>query len=132
MIKSSEGWYAVDLDGTLAKYTKFTGETQIGKPVPLMVARVKKWLREGKDVRIFTARVAKPDNKEAVVNAINHWCILHIGKMLPITYKKDHNMIELWDDRAKQVIPNTGKLVEGPEWAEDLRAELAEDGEEIF
>ncbi len=128
----NDGWIGVDLDGTLAKHTKFEGETQIGKPVPLMVVRVKKWLREGKDVRIFTARVANPDNKDIVVNAINHWCILHIGKALPITYKKDHKMIELWDDRAKQVIPNTGKLVEGPEWFENLMAEQAESGEEIL
>ena len=25
-----DGWIGVDLDGTLAKYTEFTGETQIG------------------------------------------------------------------------------------------------------
>ncbi len=32
----------------------------------------------------------------------------HIGKELEITNVKDFGMIELWDDRAVQVIPNTG------------------------
>ena len=108
-----DGWVGVDLDGTLAKYTEFTGETQIGEPVPLMVQRVKQWLREGKEVRIFTARVAHPTDMEAVTNAIHHWCILHIGKQLHVTCKKDHKMIELWDDRCVQVVPNTGQRVDG-------------------
>jgi hypothetical protein len=110
-----DGWIGVDLDGTIAKYTEFTGETQIGKPVPLMVERVKKWLKQGKDVRIFTARVANADDKEAVTQAIKMWCVTHIGKALPVTCKKDHKMIELWDDRAVQVIPNTGERADGKE-----------------
>ncbi len=109
MTNGHDGWIGVDLDGTLAKYTEFTGETQIGEPVPLMVQRVKKWLAEGKEVRIFTARVAHPDDLEAVTSAIHHWCILHVGKQLRVVCKKDHKMIELWDDRCVQVIPNTGK-----------------------
>lgn len=127
----SKGWIGVDLDGTLAEYKEFKGETSIGPPVPLMVARVKKWLAEGKEVRIFTARVAKPDNEEAVHQAIHLWSVLHLGKQLRVTCKKDHKMTELWDDRAKQVIPNTGKLVEGPEWYENLLEENAKNGDPI-
>jgi hypothetical protein len=52
------GWIGVDLDGTLAQYGKWAGIYYIGKPIPLMMARVKKWLAQGKDIRIFTARVA--------------------------------------------------------------------------
>jgi hypothetical protein len=111
----NDGWIGVDLDGTLAAYTKFTGETQIGEPIPLMVKRVKAWLKTGKEVRIFTARVAHPDDMEAVTNAIHHWCVLHLGKQLRVTCKKDHKMIELWDDRCVQVIPNTGRRVDGKE-----------------
>ena|SRR5271157_1186425 len=128
---TTNGWIGVDLDSTLAKYTEFTGETQIGKPVPLMVARVKKWLRAGKDVRIFTARIANADNKEAVENAIKNWCITHVGKALPVTCKKDSKMIELWDDRAVQVIPNTGKRADGPEWYEDFIFQNVQNGEKL-
>lgn len=56
------GWIGVDLDGTLAEYSHWKGET-------------------------------------------------HIGRVLPITNIKDYQMIELWDDRAVQVIPNTGQPV---------------------
>jgi hypothetical protein len=54
------GWIGVDLDGTLAYYdpeADFDPE-KVGPPVPKMVARVKRWLAEGKTVKILTARVA--------------------------------------------------------------------------
>ena len=53
---SQSGWIGVDLDGTLAKYGSWNGG-QIGDPIPLMVERVKQWIAEGVEVRIFTARV---------------------------------------------------------------------------
>ena len=55
----AEGWIGVDLDGTLAEYDGWVGPQHIGKPVPLMVDRVKRMLDYGEDVRIFTARVHK-------------------------------------------------------------------------
>lgn len=119
-MNTDKGWIGVDLDSTLAHYTEFTCETVIGPPVPLMVARVKQWLKEGADVRIFTARIANATDKEAVIHAIQSWCILHIGRQLRVTNKKDHKMKELWDDRAVRVIPNTGKRADGPEWVEEL------------
>ena len=39
-----KGWIGVDLDGTLAHYDKWRGVEHIGKPVPVMLERVKKWL----------------------------------------------------------------------------------------
>ena len=99
----TQGWRGVDLDGTLAKYTEYISPTNIGPPIPLMVLRVKKWLALGEDVRIFTARVADQSTRSAVTVAIQNWCIVHIGKILPITNKKDHQCIEIWDDRAVQV-----------------------------
>ena len=115
MSNGHKGWIGVDLDGTLAHYTSFKGETYIGDPIPKMVQRVKWWLAAGKEVRIFTARVAQTDNRDAVVKAIEFWCITHLGQKLEITCRKDHQMIELWDDRAVQVIPNTGKRADGKE-----------------
>ena len=39
-----EPWIGVDLDGTLAQYDKYDG-TNIGKPIPLMLMRFKRWLK---------------------------------------------------------------------------------------
>ncbi len=101
-----------------------------------MVERVKIWLADGVEVRIFTARVyplglvhthdvyvpeqgirqfgeyGLPTHNALTayesVQAIRSWCKLHIGKVLPITCIKDFSMYELWDDRAVQVEANTG------------------------
>lgn len=117
---SQRGWIGVDLDGTLAYYDKWISETHIGAPIPLMVKRVKAWLDAGADVRIFTARVSQPDtpNKDgtkrdidAVVRAIESWCLEHIGKALPVTCSKDFGMITLWDDRCITVMANTGMCI---------------------
>lgn len=105
----SNGWIGVDLDGTLAVYDKWIGPEHIGEPVPVMLERVKRWLTEDKDVRIFTARVStnNPTRLESTL-AIHNWCKQHIGQVLPITSEKDYGMIELWDDRCVQVVPNEG------------------------
>lgn len=109
---SDIGWIAVDLDGTLAQYDGWQGPEFIGPPIPVMVNRVKRWLIDGKDVRIFTARItALPDRDvELVTKAINKWSKKFIGQELPVTNLKDHGMIELWDDRAHQVESNTGRI----------------------
>jgi len=39
------------------------------------------------------------------------WCEKHLGLALPVTCVKDMHMIELWDDRAVQVVTNTGMPV---------------------
>lgn len=113
---TSYRWIGVDLDETLATYTAGEGGlTHIGKPIPLMVERVKRWLEEGNDVKIMTARVSgltcyvAGEQIEDVVNAIQDWTEEHIGKRLAVTSEKDHGMIELWDDRCVQVEPNTGR-----------------------
>ena len=112
---ANKGWIGVDLDGTLAQYDGWKGETRIGPPVPRMLARVKAWLAEGKTVKILTARVGRtqPDELAAVTNAIQAWCQEHIGTVLEVTATKDYSMIELWDDRCVQVIPNTGLRADG-------------------
>lgn len=103
------GWIGVDLDGTLAHYTKWEGDTVIGDPIPKMLSRVKRWRKEGKEVRIFTARASsEAKNVKVRIKAVQDWCREHIGEVLPVTCEKDLNMIALWDDRCVQVISNTG------------------------
>ena len=105
------GWIGVDLDGTLAEFHQWEGIHAIGAPVPRMLERVKNWLDEGKDVRIFTARVGPGQSPFATMTArlaIRNWSIRHLGRALPVTATKDFGMIELWDDRAVHVIANTG------------------------
>lgn len=110
-----KGWFAVDLDGTLAHYDGWVHEMHIGDPIPAMVDRVKRWLAEGRIVKIFTARVGLAPDRDypAVVNLIQDWCLLHIGQKLEVTCQKDLAMIQLWDDRCVQVVPNTGKRADG-------------------
>lgn len=112
------GWIGVDLDGTLARYEGWKGTNHIGNPIPKMIERVKQWIEEGKEVRIFTARIADTNNDRNIDEVrilIEEWCYENIGKVLPITNVKDHGMIELWDDRAVQIIPNTGIRADGEE-----------------
>ena len=75
------GWIAVDLDGTLAEYGGWKGPDHIGEPVPAMAFRVRQWLADGRDVRIFTARAGVPEQ----VPPIQAWCERHFGRALPVT-----------------------------------------------
>lgn len=43
--------------------------------------------------------------------AIHSWCKQYIGQALAVTCVKDYRMFELWDDRAVQVEPNTGRPI---------------------
>lgn len=116
-------WIGVDLDGTLATDGPWKGFAHIGQPVPAMVERVKAWLAEGMEVRIVTARFAahgrhfphEQDGVIDVVTPIQEWCLLHVGAVLPVTNAKDGAMVALWDDRAVQVIANTGTPVLPPQ-----------------
>ena len=121
------GWIGVDLDGTLAVYNDFVSETHIGRPIKPMCDRVRRWLAEGKEVRIFTARVdggeaaiaagnmhgLKFMDKAKIISAIDKFCMDEFGQKLPVTNVKDYAMLELWDDLAVQVIPNTGVRADG-------------------
>ena len=103
-------WIGVDLDGTLAEADPWQGFEHIGKPVPLMIKRIKIWLQMGYRVKIVTARFQNP---EEAVPPIRKWLEKQGLPPLEITNAKDMDMIELWDDRCVQVIPNTGKPI-GP------------------
>jgi hypothetical protein len=117
---SDRGWIAVDFDRTLAVYETWEehGMTP-GPPIPLMVDRVKGWLATGIDVRILTARVApecqSEESRLSQEIVLRAWCQKHLGRELALTHAKDFQMLELWDDRAVQVEPNTGRRMDGKE-----------------
>jgi len=109
------GWYGFDLDGTLAKYISGDGVEGIGEPVQAMVDLAKELIAEGKEVRILTARIGgrcSPEVRDYQVKMIGDWTEEHIGQRLAVTCEKDPGMIALYDDRAIQVVANTGELVE--------------------
>jgi hypothetical protein len=144
-------WIGVDFDGTLAEYIDWCGWNTFGKPIPLMVERVKRWIAEGREVRIVTARIGLPLHIEVwdkitgfetiqrlskakrykcrisgetysdwnMYCAIQAYTLKHVGEKLQVQCYKDYNMIELWDDRAIQVVANTGRTL-----AEEYKAEL--------
>lgn len=106
------GHICVDFDGTLA-YHHSCGDSghADGEPILLMVKRVKDWLAAGIEVRIFTARVGPQDdpNGAALARAgIEQWCVQHLGRKLSVTATKDYATLQLWDDKAVSVVPNTG------------------------
>ena len=106
-------WIGVDLDGTLAKSVKAQTGEEIGAPIHPMVQLVKRWLANGEDVRIFTARINPHRGQVTAMRArraIEAWCKRHVGQVLPITYEKDWDMTLLFDDRARQVERDTGRV----------------------
>jgi hypothetical protein len=105
---SASGWIGVDLDGTLAKYDGWK-DGAIGEPVGEMLFRVRKWLSDGVRVKCFTARASVPE-ESAKVRA---WLDSHGLEAVEVTNVKDFAMIELWDDRAVAVEPNTGRVLGG-------------------
>lgn len=138
--QAGEGWIGFDLDGTLAKYDGWKGIDHIGEPVRPMVELVRRLYVTGTKVKILTARVAPRDVVETRPNPYlkNHWCIeapddmpwairtgtwtalefvqdwcwRTLGFVPEVTHQKDHMMISLYDDRCRQVEPNTGVVVE--------------------
>lgn len=117
--------YAVDLDKTLARYDGWPEDNGIGEPLEQMVNRVRGWRLAGHAVWIFTARVCpirtkpvdagSPEDLDAFIAdqeaKIKTWCLEHLGEELPVTSQKLPIFDEIWDDRARHVLPNTGCLI---------------------
>jgi hypothetical protein len=78
---------AYDFDASLATYDGWKGADIVGEPIENSVRRIKKWLKDGKKVVIFTARVwplgttdEKPapkksdfDDPEKYLRALYNW-----------------------------------------------------------
>jgi len=103
-------YIAVDWDGTVVHYEGWKGPTVFGPPIKTMVDRIKRWLANGEDVCIFTARITD-DNTGAARKAIEKKCQELFGQVLPITNIKSPNMVSFFDDRAVQVERNDGKIL---------------------
>src|SRR5512136_12309 len=93
---------AVDLDGTLADDTIISMNDYkpdvIGEPIPMMVDRVKKWVAQGKEVVIFTARIHPQWHEEELVkNAVDKWCMKVFGRTFEVTCMKSPQFKEFWD-----------------------------------
>lgn len=99
-----EPWIGVDLDKTLAYANDSYEPDAIGEPVPEMLARVQDWLKNGHKVKLFTARASEPSN----IPAIEKWLNKHGLKDLEVTNEKDPGLVQLWDDKAVGVVPNSG------------------------
>lgn len=117
-----KAWIGVDLDGTLAYHNKFRGPDYIGKPIPIMLYRVRKWIEKGYRVKIVTARASDPE----AIPAVEAWLKKHGLGDLEVTNQKDYDMVELWDDRAVRVMANTGNPVIYPSVLGLPRAPLVE------
>ncbi len=101
-------WIGVDLDNTLAEFDEWRGIEHIGRPLWTMVNRVKAELAKGTVVKILTARANDP----ASIPYIKKWLVEEAGlPELEVTNIKGHRIKEIWDDRARQVVSNTGEFV---------------------
>lgn len=114
-VSHADGWIGFDLDGTLVKAIDPYQDGMIGEPITEMVERVKQYLDKGITCKIFTARVATDEGRNANLPVINIFSTANFGKELEVTNEKDPGMVRLYDDRAIQVAKNTGKLVGGAE-----------------
>lgn len=111
-----EGWVGIDLDGTLAAWGKSWDGWSIHEPIPKMVEKVK-WLIENNiPWKIMTARVGSEDNSwnQGQRQLIQYWCQEHLGGVPEVTATKDYHMVILWDDRAWNVVLDTGVFKHAP------------------
>lgn len=111
----------VDLDGTLAEYHGWKGETHIGKPIVGMVEHILKAKAEGKKIFIFSARCT--DERNAQI--IRDWMYENEIPFDGVTNVKMKEFVEIWDDRARQVPRNSGTFLEDSYPAQDTSGEKA-------
>lgn len=98
----------IDFDGTIA--TQKDGyQREIGEPIMPMIDRINKWIKQGHNITIFTARADYSDLMEKI--DIEIFCVKHFGRVLPITAIKHHECDLYIDDKAIRVERNTGKLL---------------------
>jgi hypothetical protein len=96
---------AVDFDRTIAHHRN--GQEELGKPIMPMLNRVKRWVKEGQEVWIFTARASSEDQRRK----IQDWLEEHGLPRLPVTNEKSPRFVRMYDDKAVAVAPNGGTLL---------------------
>lgn len=102
---------AVDLDGTLAEYNGWRGMEHIGAPVQNIVTALKYHQSQGAKIWIFTARVSDDNEAPQATFHIKNWLKRYNIEVDGITAVKHKFFTEIWDDRAIQVVRNTGQFI---------------------
>ena len=110
-------WIGVGLDGTLALFEGNSDLLHIGDPIPAMVDLVKKWVAQGRRVKVVTHRVgplseasrAANVSTELVRTSIMSWLNTHVGVSLEVTHEIDFDMVEFWDVKAVGTVMNKGE-----------------------
>lgn len=95
-----------DLDGTLAKRQKEFDINSVGEPVPKMIAQLRKHLKAGDTVKIFTARASTAGCKPPIHKFLKAQGL----PKLEITNVKTPGLTKLYDDRAVGVKVDTGEM----------------------
>jgi hypothetical protein len=117
----------VDFDGTMAYYDKWEGPEVVGEPIPCMIEKIKKALKDDHEVTVYSARLtASPEygiyDPKIAKNTIDIFCLENFGQKLPVTNIKGP-ADEFWDDKCKRIILNTG-LTMGEFLSTIIEAEL--------
>lgn len=115
-------WVGFDFDGTLVPY--LVGQSRAyrtygdipGPPIEAMLELLNKYLDQGAEVRIITARASYNENgynPNQEIDSIRRWCGIFCNSenQIVVTNEKTPKMRRLYDDRARQVLTNTGELV---------------------
>lgn len=121
-MNNEKSWIGFDLDGTLAfEEAEWQGFEHIGKPIKSMVDKLKAYLKQGKTVKIVTARVNQYNELDNYVARI-HICqwLCKQGLYTDIDYieivsGKDMYMEKLYDNHVVQVETNTGRIIDDNE-----------------
>ena len=94
---------ALDLDGVLAQYgPRQSHGGPIGAPMPGMLDLVRRLVREGAQVVVFTARASRPIPRASV----EQWLARHGFPALRVTHEKSPTFAVYLDDRAVRFDPH--------------------------
>lgn len=107
---------ALDFDGTLAEYGDWEKQGHaIGKPIYVMVENVKRWLKKGYKVSIFTARLThSPVVSSQAICDIEDFLIQNGLPILQVTCMKMHYFTHFIDDKAYHAELNQGWIEPNP------------------
>jgi len=104
-------WKGIDFDGCVATYdpNQMTDIFWIGEPIWEMIDRIKAWIAEGWEIKIFSARATFGIPG---IRCVQDWLEDVAGlPRLDVTNIKDGRCVAIYDDRAVQVEGNTGRLL---------------------